>query len=239
MGWAVVTGASGDIGRQIALRLAEDGYDLVLHTFRNRDTARTLATGIEAQGRRALVLAANFARQAATEEFAEAVTGAVGAVEVFVSNAASGVMRPAEELTERHLEWTFGVNLRPLRLLTTAWRPRAVVALTSPGSRRVVPDYAAVGASKAAVESLVRYLAVEFAPGSRVNAVSSGLVDTKSARLLPAWEALREDALARTPMGRLVTPEDVARTVSWLVSAEARMVTGVTMVLDGGRGLLL
>ncbi|MBI3688659.1 MAG: SDR family oxidoreductase [Actinobacteria bacterium] len=239
MTWAVVTGASGDIGQLIAQRLAEDGHDLVLHTFRRLDAAERTAASVRECGRQAEVVQANFAGASGTEEFAAEVTARVGAVDVLVSNAASGVLRPVGELTDRHLDWTFAVNVRPLRTLATAWRPRAVVALTSPGSHRVVPAYAAVGASKAALEALVRYLAVELAPQTRVNAVSAGLVDTRAARRLPDWPVIRSDALARTPLGRLVTAEDVARVVSWLASADSTMVTGATLAIDGGRALLL
>lgn len=238
-GWALVTGASGDIGSVIAERLAGDGYDLVLHTFRRKQAADGLARRIREHGRQALVVRANFATPGTTGRFADEVAEATGGVAAVVAAAASGVMRPLVQLTEHHLDWAFAVNARALPLLATRLRPRATVALTSPGSDSVVPGYAGVGPSKAALESLVRYLAVELAPECRVNALSAGLVDTSAARLLPGWADLAAATPACTPLRRLVTPGDVADAAAWLVSDQAAMVTGTTLVLDGGRRLLL
>lgn len=238
--WAVVTGASGDIGAVVARRLAEEGYDLVLQGFRRPEILEAVAAEARDAGRQALSRQVDFSADGATERFADVIHDATGGdVDVLVAAAASGVMRPVAELTERHWRWTMSVNVHPLGVLTSRLRPRASVALTSPGSIRAVPGYAAVGASKAALEALVRYLAVEMAPAGRVNALSVGLVDSRAARLLPDAAALIEDARARTPLGRLVTPEDVAAAVVWLVSEQAAMVSGATLVLDGGRSLLL
>ncbi|HEU0131110.1 MAG TPA: SDR family oxidoreductase [Mycobacteriales bacterium] len=230
---ALVTGGSGDIGRAVSLRLAREGYDVALTTFRNVEAAEEVAAKVRAEGREATVLRSHLGRPGAAEALAEEV----GGCDVVVSNAASGVLRPVAQLDERAFDWSMGVNARPLLTLVTRLRPRAAVAMTSPGSTRVLPAYAAVGASKAALEALVRYLAVELAPSTRVNAVSAGVVDTRALTHFPDREAMLRSALDRTPMRRLVTPEDVAGTVAWLVSAEAAMVTGQTLVLDGGWSL--
>lgn len=239
MSWALVTGGSGDIGAAVCARLARDGHDVVVHTFRNVEAAQVVAGKVRAEGRTAAVVKAHLGRDGAAAELAERagqVTG--GGVDVLVSNAASGVLRPVAELTERHLDWALDVNARPLLALTTRLRPRAAVAMTSPGSTRVLPAYAGVGVSKAALEALVRYLAAELAPRTRVNAVCAGVVDTRALTHFPDREAMLADAADRTPMGRLVTPEDVAAAVGWLVGEEAAMVTGATLVVDGGRSLL-
>jgi enoyl-[acyl-carrier protein] reductase III len=115
----------------------------------------------------------------------------------------------------------------------------SIVAVSSLGSARVLENYALVGASKAAVEAIVRYLAVELAPrGIRANTVSAGLVDTEALDHFPNREQMLESALARTPVGRMVTPRDVADAVCFLCSDEARMVCGHTLVVDGGYSLL-
>lgn len=233
MPWALVTGGSGDIGGAVCLRLAREGYDVALTTFRNIEAADDVAEKVRAEGRAAIVVRSHLGRTGA----AELVADACGPVDVVISNAASGVLRPVAELDERAFDWSMNVNARPLLTLVTKLRPRAAVAMTSPGSTRVLPAYAAVGASKAALEALVRYLAVELAPETRVNAVSAGVVDTRALTHFPDRAAMLADAEARTPAGRLVTPEDVAGCIAWLVSPEASMVTGQTLVLDGGWSL--
>lgn len=237
MTWALVTGASGDIGSVVAARLAQDGFDIVVQTFRRVEAAERVAVAVRELGRRAIVVRANFGRPDDAARLAREVGEKTGGIDALVAGAASGVMRPTSALTEHHLDWALHVNTRPLLQLTVTLEPRAVVALTSPGSVRVVPSYAGVGVSKAALEALVRYLAVELAPRTRVNALSVGLVDSRAARLLPDWETLHDAARARTPMGRLVTPDDVAGAVGWLVSPASSMVTGATLILDGGYGL--
>jgi enoyl-[acyl-carrier protein] reductase III len=237
MAWALVTGGSGDIGRATCLRLARDGYDVALTTFRNVESAEEVADKVRAEGRAAVVLRSHLGKAGAAEALAESALEACGSIDVVISNAASGVLKPVGELDERAFDWSMGINARPLLLLVAKLRPRAAVAMSSPGSTRVLPAYAVVGASKAALESLVRYLAVELAPETRVNAISAGVVDTRALTHFPDREGMLADAEKRTPAGRLVTPEDVANAVAWLVSPEAAMVTGHTLVLDGGWSL--
>ncbi len=117
----------------------------------------------------------------------------------------------------------------------------AMVAISSPGAQRVLPDYVVVGASKAALETLVRYLAVELAPlNIVVNGVSPGVVETEA---LQHFDAIRSDAnliqkaIAQTPAGRLVTPQDVAHLVAFLCSPLANMIRGQIIPIDGGASL--
>jgi enoyl-[acyl-carrier protein] reductase III len=117
-------------------------------------------------------------------------------------------------------------------------RGSSVIGLSSLGSTRVLENYALVGASKAALEALVRYLAVELAPqGIRVNAVSAGVVETGALEHFPNREAMLAMGEAN-PVGRIVTPEDIAGCVMFLCSPEAEMIRGQTLVVDGGWSLL-
>ena len=169
---------------------------------------------------------------------------ALGALDVVVHNAATGVIRPALEVDDKHWDWTLNANARALLALTRTVAPSmpagsSIVALSSLGSARVLDNYVLVGASKAALEALVRYLAVELAPrGIRVNAVSGGVIETEALQHFPNREQMLSHSRARTPAGRLAEPGDIAAAVAFLCSPEAEMVRGHTLVVDGGFSLL-
>ena len=171
----------------------------------------------------------------------EQVSG-LGALDVLVHNAASGVLREALATEEKHWDWTLGANARALLALAKAAAPQmpagsSVVGISSLGSQRVLPGYSLVGVSKAALEALIRYLAGELAPrGIRVNAVSGGVVVKGALEHFPN----REEMLAfgrANPAGRLVEPDDIAAAVAFLCSPDAEMVRGHVLVVDGGFSL--
>jgi enoyl-[acyl-carrier protein] reductase III len=167
----------------------------------------------------------------------------LGPLDVLVHAAATGVIRPALETADKHWDWTMSANARALLSLTRAAAPSmpsgsSILGISSLGSERVLDGYALVGASKAALEALVRYLAVELAPrGIRVNAVSAGVVETGALEHFPNRDAML-DMGVRNPVGRLVSPDDVARLATFLCSPDAEMIRGQTLVVDGGWSLL-
>lgn len=242
---ALVTGSSRGIGRAIAIALADAGVDVAINFFRHRAPAEEVAKEIEARGARTLLLKGNVADEAHVEKMFEDIGAQWGGIEILVSNAASGVLKPVSSLTLHHFHWTMDINaaaLLPLvqrfvTLPTTS--QKSVVAVSSLGAMRAIPNYAAVGASKAALESLVRHLAAELGPcGVRVNAVSAGTVDTDALKHFPNRDQLLEEARRRTPAGRLVTPDDVANAVLFLCSNMASMIQGQTLIVDGGYSIL-
>jgi enoyl-[acyl-carrier protein] reductase III len=162
-----------------------------------------------------------------------------------VHSAATGVARPALETEDKHWDWTLAANARALLSLTRAAAPSmpqgsAIVAISSLGSVRVLENYVLVGASKAALESVVRYLGVELAPrGIRVNAVSGGLVETDALGAFPNKEQMLRDAQGRTPAGRMVETRDIADAVLFLAGPHAQMICGQTIVVDGGFSLVV
>jgi enoyl-[acyl-carrier protein] reductase III len=244
---ALVTGSSRGIGRAIALELARLGADVVVHYVRKKQAAEEVAAAIEDLGCRAIAVKANLAEAAQIEAMFDDIEARMGKCDIFVGNAASGTPRDILEVTDKHWDWTIDVNARSiLRCVrrVVPWMEQAgwgrIINITSPGSSRVLPHYGAIGLSKAVVESLTRYLAVDLAPkGILVNAVSPGLVATDAVTAFPVdLQAVFEYAQNRTPARRLVTPEDVAQVVAFLCSEGASMIVGQTIMVDGGYGLL-
>ncbi|MDF1578819.1 MAG: enoyl-[acyl-carrier-protein] reductase FabL [Desulfobulbales bacterium] len=237
---ALVTGSSRGIGKAIVLRLAENGVNIVVNYVRHRRDAEETAALIEKKGAHCLVVKANVANYEDVKNMFGLIKEKYGRLDILVSNAASGVLKPVMELSSRHWNWAMDINARSLLTLAQQSMPLMVdggriIAVSSLGSVRAVENYTAVGASKAALESLVRHLAVELGPqGILVNTISAGAVDTEALKKFPNREEILGTALKRTPMGRLTTPDDVADLALFLCSPLARMIHGQTVVVDGG-----
>jgi enoyl-[acyl-carrier protein] reductase III len=234
----LVTGGSRGIGRAIALRFARDGAKrIAIGYFRNDEAAEATAEELRALGAEPILVRGNVTSDKLVQQVAE-----LGPLDVFVHNAATGVVRPALETDDKHWDWTMNANARALLSLTRAVAPQmqpgsSIVAISSLGSQRVLENYVLVGTSKAALEALVRYLAVELGPqGIRVNAVSAGVVDTGALEHFPNKEEMLAFG-ARNPAGRIVEPDDVAGAVAFLCSPDAEMIRGHTLVIDGGFSL--
>ncbi len=237
---ALVTGGSRGIGRAIALRLAEHGADIVVNYVRHRSDAEETAKAVESHGVRCLVVKANVAEEKDVTAMFEEIRAQFQRLDILVSNAASGVLKPAMELTQRHWDWAMDINARAMLTLTQQAVPLMpsggrVLAISSLGAVRAVPNYTVVGASKAALESLVRHLAVELGPkGITVNTISAGVVDTDALKKFPNRDEIISQSLERTPLGRLTTPVDVADLALFLCGPGAGMIHGQVLVVDGG-----
>jgi enoyl-[acyl-carrier protein] reductase III len=211
---------------------------VALGYLRNDQAAEETAEEVRAAGAEPVLVRGNVSSSKVLAEIA-----AAGPYRIIVHNAATGVIRPALETEDKHWDWTLNANARSLLALARATAPAmapggSIVAISSLGSHRVLPNYVLVGTSKAALESVVRYLAVELAPREiRVNAVSAGVVETGALDFFPNKEELLA-TVTRTPAGRLVEPDDVAAAVAFLCSDEAQMVRGQTLIVDGGFSLL-
>jgi enoyl-[acyl-carrier protein] reductase III len=237
---ALVTGGTRGIGKAIALRLASEGASRVaLGYLRNDAAAEQAADEVRTAGAEPVLVRGNVASDRVIAEFASH-----GPYGVVVHNAATGVIKPALETEDKHWDWTLNANARSLLSLARACAPQmesgsSIVAISSLGSQRVLENYVLVGTSKAALESVVRYLAVELAPrGIRVNAVSAGVVETDALDHFPNREEMLHAGRTRTPAGRLAEPDDVAGAVAYLCSPDAAMVRGHTLIVDGGYSLL-
>jgi enoyl-[acyl-carrier protein] reductase III len=231
----LVTGGTRGIGLAIAKRLVGDGAArAVLGYMRNDDAAEAAAKAIDAE---TVLVRGEVSKPAVVEELASH-----GPYSVVVHNAATGVIESALETTDKHWDWTLNANARALLSLARACAPSmaegsSILAISSLGSQRVLDNYVLVGTSKAALESVVRYLGVELsANGIRVNAVSGGVVETGALEHFPNKDEMLR-SVERTPAGRLVEPDDIAGVVSFLCSDDAAMIRGQTIVVDGGFSL--
>jgi enoyl-[acyl-carrier protein] reductase III len=244
---ALITGGGRGIGRAIALELAQRGADVVINYVRHPDAADAVAAEVGSLGRTAQTVRANVADEDSINRMFAEIRERFGYLDFLINNSASGVNRAATDVAPKHWDWTLNVNARGAWLCANAALPLmqarnggAVVSISSLGAQRVMPDYFLVGVSKAALEAVTRYLAVELAPHNvRVNAVSGGLVETDALKSFDWGPDVIAQTTGRTPAGRLATPADVARAVAFLCSEGASMLRGQTLVVDGGFSLLI
>jgi len=242
---ALVTGSGRGIGHAIALHLARLGADIVVNFFRNRKPAQETADEIQEMGSKAWLVKADIGKMDDLNRLFDEVEHQAGGLDFLICNAASGYNRSAMAQRPKGWDWTMNINARSALFAAQRAVPLmenrgggAIVNITSPGSSRVLPDYVVVGASKAALEAVTRYLAVELASKNIVvNAVSPGVVQTDALRYFDSIrknEKILERILDHTPAGRLVTPEDIASVVAFLCSPNANMIRGQVILVDGG-----
>ncbi len=246
---ALVTGSGRGIGKTIALRFASEGADVVLNYFRNRETAEAAAEEIRVLGRQVHLVRADIGKPEDLERLVDSAAEELGGLDILVHNAASGYNRPVMEQRVKGWDWTLNINARAALFLAQRAAPLmaargggAIVNISSVGAQRVLPEYVVVGASKAALEAVTRYLAVELAPMKIVvNAVSAGMVRTDALQHFPNMRERFEEILAyameRTPAGQVLTPDDIAEVVMFLCSPAAFMIRGQTILIDGGATL--
>ncbi len=230
---ALVTGGSRGIGRACVLRLAEAGADLVINYITSESAAREVASEVKTLGRRALVIKADVSRREDTLAMVEFAGQRFGSLDILISNAASGGFRAMASATEANFAAAMNTNVAAflwlvqaaLPLLQKARANAKVIAISSRGAEVALPGYGLIGASKAALESMVRHAALEWGAGINFNVVQAGLTATESAlALATAWaDGKRPDMLA---------PGDVADTVLFLASALSNRIQGQTFIVD-------
>jgi enoyl-[acyl-carrier protein] reductase III len=244
---ALVTGASRGIGRACARRLAEAGCDVVVNYLNSPEPARRLAEEIQSMGRRAATVKADVTEREDLQAMVEFIQQRFGALDILVSNVASGGFRPLSDAQLSHFRAAMESNVLPTLQLVQCALPLLqgsafggrVIAISSHGSQRAMPAYGLIGASKAALESLMRHLALELGPsGVSFNTVMAGLVETDSTRSLPGFETIKElAAAAMLVKDQELTGQDVADAVVFLASPMSAKIQGQVLVVDGGTSL--
>jgi enoyl-[acyl-carrier protein] reductase III len=237
---ALVSGGARGIGRAICERLARAGCRVCVNYYSSSDEAEALSERLGSGSNGSFAFQADVSDRSAVTEMIEAVGSEFGRLDFLVSNAASGVLKPALEMKAKHWRWCMEINALALVQLVQEAKPlmregSRVLALSSLGAARAIPDYAFIGASKAALESLVRSLSLELAPsGISVNTISAGVVDTDALRHFENREQLLQESEARSLLGRQLSATDVANAVYLLCLPEAEAIRGQTIVVDAG-----
>ena len=243
---ALITGASRGIGRAIATRLSQMGAHIVVNYVRNEQAALETVASLSGNGSKAIPFQANVGDPKAMNDLVDATLGEFGKIDILVHNAAMGAFKPVHKLKVNQWELSMDINAKAFLLLTQKVLPSMeeasegnIIAISSLGAHRFIPNYGAIGVSKAALETLVKYLAAELAPkGIRVNCVSGGPVETDALKSFSRYEELKQEVIQKTPAGRIGEPDDLARVVAFLASPESRWIYGQTLVADGGLSLL-
>lgn len=241
----LVTGGSRGLGRAIALEFARQGANVAITYLTEAKQADDVVAEASKHGIEALSLQADLCDPGSCEEIFQAVSARMGGLDVLVANAATGVFEPVSKITVKHWNRTLAANSLSLVLLVQKFlvslreRSGNVLAISSAGAVRALPQYGLVGASKGALESLVRHLALELGPmGIRVNAIVPGLMDTDVLSLIEDRDGVIAEASRRTPLGRIATPEEVASVACFVTSAAAAFIHGQTINVDGGYGIV-
>lgn len=241
---ALITGGSRGIGKATALKLANAGCDLIITYYNSSDEAIALVEEIKLLGRKAACFQVNVSDEASVKTLFQTIQPEFTSLDFIISNAASGVLKPAMQMSTKHWRWCMETNALALNHLAKQALPMMntggrILALSSLGASRAIPNYAFIGASKAALESLVRSLSLELAPHRiSVNTISAGVVDTDALKYFPNREQLLDEYQAHSLAGRSLTTQDVANAIYLLCLPEAEMIKGQTIVVDAGYNIV-
>jgi len=241
---ALVTGGSRGIGRATAINFAKAGCDVIINYVTSKKAAEKTAEEIVAMGRRVAIVKADVSEEDDVCSMMEFIGDTFGRLDILVSNAATGGFRTLLATTANNFEAAMNTNVRALIFLVQGAVPLMdqtegrgkIVAVSSHGSHMAIPNYGIIGASKAALESTVRHLALELGDrGFNVNVVQAGLVETDSTKLIPNSEEMFAERGNITMMGdRHLEASDVADAILYLSSPYSDLVQGQTLIVDGG-----
>lgn len=241
---ALITGGSRGIGKASALKLAKHGADIAIAYFNSSDEADAVVAEIKEMGRRAFAVQVNVSDRKSIAEMVSIYKQHFEKLDIFVSNAASGVLKPNMEMNVKHWRWCMETNALALNEISRQMKPLIpeggrIIALSSLGASRAIPNYGFIGASKAALESLVRSLSLELAvDGISVNTISAGVIDTDALKHFPNREHLLEDYRKHSLSNKNLDQQDVADVLYLLCLPEAKMIKGQTIYVDAGYSIV-
>jgi enoyl-[acyl-carrier protein] reductase III len=241
---ALVTGGTRGIGRAVVMRLAEDGFrNIFANYLQNEQEAENTKTLVESLGASCHLLKANLAQLDAVDELFSCLEKSCNELDTFVHCAALNNFKPTIQVRPNQWDLVLNINTRSFLYCVQKCVPLmsnggSIIALSSLGSHKVIPNYGVMGPAKAALESLVKNLEAELAGENiRVNAVCGGIIETDSLNHFPDKDQWLKNAIGRTPAGRIGKPEDISAAVSFLCSTFASYIIGQVIIVDGGLSL--
>lgn len=241
---AFVTGGTRGIGLAVAERLAKRGADVVISYFRSRQSANEAVETIKSYGVECYAHRANMGNHDQIPAIFDGIKSKFGKLDILISNAALGLYTSMLEIDDKAWDLSMHTNARAFLNCVQLASPimpdhSRIVTLSSLGSIRYIPGYAAIGVSKAAIENMVKYMAIELAQRHiTVNCVSGGFIDTSALKVFPNYEQMKREVSDRTPFKRIGTPDEVADVVVFMASPQASWITGQTVIVDGGYSLM-
>ncbi|MFB1050811.1 SDR family oxidoreductase [Paraliobacillus sp. JSM ZJ581] len=244
---ALVTGSAKGIGKAIVSRLGAKGYYVFLHYFMNERAALELKESFGQKGYKCSVIGANLGDEKEIKNMYKKIEEEKGYLDLLVNNAATGVHKDMLEVRRKDWDWTFSVNGRgtfftsvnAVKLMKNSpYERKNIINIISSGSNKYIPGYSLVGGSKAYIENMTKYLAVELANSNiNVNAISSGLVDTDALNYFVDKKLVIDSYLEKCPQKKLIEPSEVADVVELLTSPFANRICGQTIYVDGGASI--
>jgi enoyl-[acyl-carrier protein] reductase III len=241
----VITGGSRGMGQRLAVRLGAEGAKVVVNYKQNADAASATVKEIMGAGGKAVALQADIADMAAVRALVDGAVEAFGSIDVVVANAAASVLKPLSGIHPHHVSKTMGITVEGFLELVRASTPHMpqggrVIAVSGWDSFRVLPGHGLLGAAKAAMEAIVRYLAIELGPkGITAVGICPGPIDTDSFRYYAGdqWDLYEKNWLSLAPSRKFPTPDEIADVMAFLCSPASAAVNGQTIVVDGGLSL--
>ena len=239
----LITGGSRGIGKSLCLAFAENGCNIIFTYLRSKTESEKLTKKIKDKGVKVEAIKINLKSTKEIEKLYNFLVSKKMKVNFLINNAASGVMKNSLDTTEKHWDWTLDINAKAPWLCSVEASKLmkdggSIINISSLGSKKVLPYYFSVGTSKAALETITKYLAVEFAEKKiNVNAISAGLVETDALKSFPNKKNMISNSL-NNPSGRSLTKTDIANLVIFLCSKKSEMIKGQTIIIDGGYNLI-